>query len=273
VPVGAAAPPAHILTDHVQPQDVIPGGSMTDSAPVWSEQDSDIYRSLARYAVPERERQVGIITELVTESSAPGAVLDLCCGEGLLTAALLKALPDTAVLAYDGSPSMLEETRARAAGLPGAADRLTTRQIDLEARDWRRFATPLRAVVSSLAVHHLDGPGKRGLFADLHGALAPGGVFVLADLVLAATPTGREISARLWDEEAQRLSLALDGDLRGYEAFRRADWNCFRGPEDDPVDRPSTLVDHLDWLREAGFVGVDLHWMTAGQMILSGWRR
>lgn len=232
---------------------------MAEREPVWNEGDSEIYRSLSRYAVPERERQLSIIAELVSGSTASGAVLDLCCGEGLLTEALHLALPAVEQLAYDGSPSMLAQVRARLGAHAGAGGRLFTREIDLEARDWRRFERPLRAVVSSLAVHHLDGPGKRALFADLHAALAPGGVFVLADLMLAATPQGREISARLWDEETRRRAMDLDGNLAGYDAYRRAEWNCFRGPEDDPVDRPSTLVEHLDWLREAGFVGVDLH--------------
>lgn len=246
---------------------------MAERDPVWNEGDSEIYRSLSRYAVPERERQLSIIAELVAGSTASGAVLDLCCGEGLLTEALHLALPEVELLAYDGSPSMLAQVTARLDAHSGAGGRLTTREIDLEARDWRRFQRPLRAVVSSLAVHHLDGPGKRALFADLHTALAPGGVFVLADLMLAATPQGREISARLWDEETRRRALELDGNLAGYAAYLRAEWNCYRGPEDDPVDRPSTLVEHLDWLREAGFLAVDLHWMTAGQVILSGWRR
>ena len=78
--------------------------------------------------------------------------------------------------------------------------------------------------------------------------------------------------AGLWDEETRERSLELDGDLGGFEAFRRADWNHFRHAELDPMDRPSTVAEHLDWLRAAGFVEVDLHWMTAGQMILSAVR-
>ena len=54
--------------------------------------------------------------------------------------------------------------------------------------------------------------------------------------------------------------------------FQRADWNHFRHSEPDPIDKPSTLVEQIDWLREAGFGGIDMHWMTAGQMLLSAWR-
>ena len=241
---------------------------MSDTDRRWSETESATYRDLSRYAVPQRERQVALIVDRVGATAATGDVLEICCGEGLLTSALLAHLPDGRVLAYDGSDSMLAATRERA----GDTDRLVTRKIDIAERDWRRFEAPLRAAVSSLAVHHLDGPGKQGLFADLHVALAPGGVFVLADVIQPATAAGSAIAADLWDQEVKDRALSLDGDLKGFEAFKRADWNHFRHEVLDPIDKPSTVVEHLDWLRDAGFVDVDLHWMTAGQMILSAVR-
>lgn len=242
---------------------------MTDDARVWTEDESATYRGLSRYAVPQREQQIAVIVDRVARASATGDVLEICCGEGLLTEALLAALPAVRVLAYDGSESMLAATAARAGG-----DRVTTRLIDLADTGWRRFEAPLRAAVSSLAVHHLGGPRKRTLFADLHAALAPGGVFVLADMIRPVNAAGHGIAADLWDAEVKRRSMELDGDLRGFRLFQDADWNNFhhgeQGPDD--IDKPSTLVEHLDWLRAAGFQEVDVHWMTAGQMILSAVR-
>lgn len=241
---------------------------MSDPDRTWSEAESATYRDLARYAVPQRETQIALIVDRVARSVAAGDVLEICCGEGLLTAALLERLPHTRVHAYDGSDSMLAATRERA----GGTDRLTTRRIDLAATDWRRFDPPLRAAVSSLAVHHLDGPGKRALFADLFAALAPGGVFVLADVIRPATDAGAAIAGDLWDDAVEQRALELDGNRMGFDLFLHADWNHFRHTVLDPIDQPSTLVEHLDWLRETGFTGVDLHWMTAGQMILSAVR-
>ncbi|EDP66444.1 Methyltransferase type 12 [alpha proteobacterium BAL199] len=241
---------------------------MSDPDHAWTEAESTVYRDLSRYAVPQRETQIALIVDRVARSAAIGDVLEICCGEGLLTAALLDRLPDTRVHAYDGSDSMLAATRQRV----GDTDRLVTRQIDLAATDWRRFDTPLRAAVSSLAVHHLDGCGKRALFADLFCALAHGGVFVLADVIRPATDAGAAIAGDLWDDAVEQRSLELDGNRTGFDLFRRADWNHFRHAALDPMDQPSTVVEHLDWLREAGFTGVDLHWMTAGQIILSAVR-
>ncbi len=242
--------------------------TMSEPTREWGEDESETYRSLSAFVVPERERQTEIIVALV-EAAADGDMLDICCGEGLLARALLDAVPEGRVLAYDGSPSMLAETRRRC----GEDPRLRTLVIDIAETGWRKFQRPLRAAVSSLAVHHLDAAGKRRLFADLHAALAPGGVFVLADVIRPATKAGDAVAARMWDEEVERRSLSLAGDRSGLEAFREADWNNFRHEKLDPIDKPSTIAEHLDWLREAGFADVDLHWMLAGQAIFSAWRR
>lgn len=241
---------------------------MTESDAVWSEAESQVYRELSDFAVPERERQIDIFVSLVRASSASGPVLDLCCGEGLISAALHAAFPALSIHAYDGSQSMLDETFRRI----GASDRLHGRLIDLEARDWRRFDRGLRAVTSSLAVHHLDGPGKRRLFEDIHAALSPGGVFVLSDIILPTRPAGEAIAGQMWDEEVKRRSRDHDGTERAFKTFRETRWNHFHHGELDPIDKPSTLADHVDWLRDAGFVDVDIHWMLAGNAIFSAWK-
>ncbi len=241
---------------------------MTDE-PSWSEDDSGVYRNIARYAVPERERQIEIVTGLVRAADTEGDVLDLCCGEGLLSEAIMVAFPDVRILAYDGSDTMLAEARRR---VPDP-DRLTTKCIELAAADWRSFETPLRAVVSSLAIHHLNGDQKQELFADLYAALSPGGVVVLADIVKPATQAGCDLAAKHWDEEVKRRALALDGTLAGAEAFDAAEWNSFRHGFEEAVDKPSLICTKIDWFSAAGFADVDLHWMIAGHAIISGWRR
>ena len=142
--------------------------------------------------------------------------------------------------------------------------------FDLADRDWRTFAEPPHAIVSSLAIHHLDGGGKRALFRDLAAALAPGGVLVIADIVRPPDARGLAVAAQQWDEDVRARAQALDGDLRAFAEFQRLGWNYFRDPDGDPIDKPSSLAEQLAWLAEAGFVGVDCHWLLAGHAIFSG---
>ena len=94
----------------------------------------------------------------------------------------------------------------------------------------------------------------------------------MADLVEPVTVAGRKVAGDAWDVETRRRAFDTDGTLEGYERFVAEDWNYYRLPGPDPLDKPSSVVELLDWLRAAGFDGVDLHWMKAGHVIMSGVR-
>ncbi len=75
---------------------------------------------------------------------------------------------------------------------------------------------PFDLVVSALAVHHLEGTGKAGLFQRIASTLDPAGRFVLADVVEPVDPS-------------------------------------YVVTEIDPeVDHPSKLDEQLAWLEAAG---------------------
>jgi cyclopropane fatty-acyl-phospholipid synthase-like methyltransferase len=48
----------------------------------------------------------------------------------------------------------------------------------------RRLVPDFDAIVSALAIHHLEDAEKRSLFARIHERLRPGGVFVNAEQVV-----------------------------------------------------------------------------------------
>jgi tRNA (cmo5U34)-methyltransferase len=242
---------------------------MTDEktqASHWGEADSRLFIDEGRYYVPERELQIDSICALIPPLDG-GLVVELCCGEGLLTQAILERFPDGRMLAFDGSPTMLESTAALAGEHGG---RLETRRFDLAATAWREFSEAPRAVISSLAIHHLDDGEKRRLYQDVAAALAPGGVFVVADIIAPADARGLALAARSWDDEVKCRALELDGDLAAFERFAADDWNLFADPEPDPVDKPSRLFDQLVWLRDAGLMAVDVYWMKADHAIFGG---
>jgi tRNA (cmo5U34)-methyltransferase len=236
----------------------------------WNEADSATFLDRGEYYVPERELQTRIIVSLLAGQADDMRVVELCPGAGHLTAALLGRFAKARVLALDGSEAMRESTR-HAAG--AAVDRLEVRAFDLMDNEWRDFSGErVNAVVTSLTVHHLEGERKLHLFQDLYAALAPGGIFVLADLTEPPTAIARQIAAECWDEEVRRRAMEIDGTLDAFTAFQVDEWNYYAhfAPGADPVDKPSSLMHQLAWLQEAGFVDVDVHWMKAGHAIMSG---
>jgi len=150
--------------------------------------------------------------------------LDLGTGDGRMLALVRGRFPDAEAVGLDSSEPMLARAAERFGG-----DSL----VELRLHDLVHPLTesgPFDAVVSGLAIHHLEDPRKQQLFAEIRSLLARGGVFANLDLVTAAS---------------QGL----------HERFRHEIGRA----EDDPSDRLADLSDQLGWLRDAGFTEVDCH--------------
>jgi tRNA (cmo5U34)-methyltransferase len=229
----------------------------------WSEDNTRSFLDRGKYFVFEREFQIETLIRLVPDPGRPFKIIELCCGEGLLAEQALERWPTASVLGLDGSPGMLEAAASRLARF---GTRFNGQQFDLGAQNWRRQHDPAWAVLSSLAIHHLDHAGKTRLFHDVYDLLEPGGVFLIADLVRQESLLGMSYAGWAYDDAVRLRALALDGDERAFEEFKRLEWNYFFYP-DDSMDHPSTLPEQLRMLENAGFAAVDIFWMRAGHAI------
>ncbi|HYF63170.1 MAG TPA: class I SAM-dependent methyltransferase [Herpetosiphonaceae bacterium] len=234
---------------------------------MWSNGDSRVFIDYGRYFVPERETQIALIAQLIPPRERRFTVLDLGCGEGLLARAILARWPNASVLGYDLSPAMLEQARRTLAPFSGRFEAL---QFDLADDSWRDPGMALHAVVSSLAVHHLDDAGKARLFRDVYAMLAPEGVLVIADVVRPATPAAWSAAADAWDAAVRQRAQLLDGNADAFSYFERERWNMYRYFNSEDIDQPARLYDQLRWLEQAGFSDVDVFWMQAGHAVFGG---
>ena len=232
---------------------------------MWAEEDSQHFIEYGKYFVPEREAQLETICRLIPASPEPFHVLELCCGEGLLAEAILERFQNCTVHGLDGSSEMLRHAASRLARF---GRRFDPQRFDLADVGWRRPPWPVRAVVSALCLHHLDGQQKATLFRDIAGMLCPSGALLIADLIEPASSAGRALAAGTWDAAVRQRSLHLAGDESAFDHFRRSEWNIYRHP--DPFDKPSPLLDQLKWMETAGFEAVDVYWMAAGHAIYGG---
>lgn len=241
---------------------------MTDQEERWGESASRAFIDYGRYFVPNRETQIQIITDLIPASETPFNVLELCCGEGLLAGAILEKYPNCTVYGFDGSAEMLQQAQKN---LTKFGERFVTRHFDLFDEEWRRLDWQPRAVVSSLAIHHLDGRQKAALYRDIYGLLEPGGALLIADVIEPVNEVANAVAAEGWDSAVRERALAIDGHEEAYKYFVENGWNLYRHP--DPIDKPSALFDQLKWLEKAGFEEVDVFWLQAGHAIFGGWKQ
>ena len=244
----------------------------TDSETInnaWNEQLSREFIDYGRFFVPYREEQIEVIINLLPQSDEPIHVVELCCGEGLLAEAILDAYTSIRVIGFDGSKEMLAKAKKR---LKRFGRRFKPIKFDLADSTWRGLKQPADMVVSSLAIHHLDGKGKTALFKDVYKMLNPGGCFIVADIIDPAHPRSKALAAKAYDQFVKEKSIALEGDMRAFDFFQNEGWNIFHYLDPDDIDKPSPIIDQLNWLVKAGFEMVDVFWFFAGHAIFGGWK-
>jgi tRNA (cmo5U34)-methyltransferase len=223
---------------------------VTDSIAVFAAHADD-YEVQRRRLVPCFDELYGTAVSVIGLREGPvRRVLDLGAGTGLLSAAVLARYPDVELVLVDGAAEMLDQARAR---LPVRST--TTVVADL--RDTLPDG-PFDAIVSALAIHHLEDPDKRYLFARVHDALRAGGVFVNAEHVAGRSPWLAGTYRSIW-REACRAAGASEGEIAGAEARMR-------------TDRCAEVATQLDWMRAAGLQDCDCFFKQLHFAVLAGWQ-
>jgi len=180
--------------------------SEPDTDAMW---DPHVYRTIIRTEIPAYDELQQQVVE-ATVGMSPRLILDLGVGAGETAGRILRMHSQARLVGIDSSAEMLV---GAAEVLP--PDRVTLIQEDLKA------PLPEQSfdlVISALAIHHLQGEGKARLFRKIRERLAPGGTFVLGDVVIPDDPAD-----------------AVINNEPGY-------------------DFPSTIEDQLRWMKDAGFL-------------------
>jgi ubiquinone/menaquinone biosynthesis C-methylase UbiE len=192
---------------------------------------------------------VGARFEAALKEAGHGALLDVACGPGVVTAAL--APRAASIMAFDATEQMLEKARARCAraGLRNVA----FRQGDAENLPFG--AGQFDGVVTRLAIHHFANP--RRALDEMFRVLRPGGTAVIVDVVSSEDPAESNLHnaiERLRDPSHVRMLPAseLEGCMSraGFCDLEHATWDMSRELEewfaivDDParVDPIRTVV-------------------------------
>ena len=92
----------------------------------------------------------------------------------------------------------------------------------------------------------------------------------MADLVQHSRKVGEQVASAAWDHWVQSQTTQQP---EVFARFKNDGWNYYDDPNADPVDKPDRLIDMMNWLREAGFIDVDLVWLRAGHFIVAAWKQ
>jgi tRNA (cmo5U34)-methyltransferase len=180
------------------------------------------YDELVRAEVPRYDELQATVAGAAGEVAA-ARILDLGTGTGETLVRVAARHPGAELIGIDESDGMLAVARER---MPDADLRVARLQDPLP-------EGPFDLVVSALAVHHLDATEKADLFRRIAARLAPGGRFVLGDVVVP-------------DDPADAVA-----------------------PLDPGYDRPSRADEQLRWLADAGLRPA-LRWSRQDLAVLVG---
>jgi tRNA (cmo5U34)-methyltransferase len=212
-----------------------------------------VYDAFRSRLIPCYQQFYGSAVELLPfPASAEPRILDLGAGTGLMSAWVLERYPNARLTLLDLSPEMLEQARQRLAGARHAPE---FRKGDYSEAS---LGGPFEAVVSALSIHHLDDARKQRLFAAIHRALLPGGVFVNAEQVAGPTESMERFYVERWLSAARAAGL----EEKEVDAAKQR----------MALDKHVTAELQMGWLKDAGFEEVDL-WFKYGRMAVYSGRK
>ena len=152
-----------------------------DDCNLWSSTEHALEYLRRADSIPHRTEGEATLLEFVPLDAA--RILDVGSGGGRLLSLVKADRPQTAFVALDFSPAMLEELHGRFDG---------DGKVTIVAHDFSNPLPPLGefdSVISSFAIHHVLHERKRSLYREVFDLLRPGGAF--CNLEHVGSPTDR----------------------------------------------------------------------------------
>lgn len=212
-------------------------------------QIADRYDDGRKALIPCFDDFYGTIVDIAEINNNKPAIADLGAGTGLLTSMLFDKFPKAEFTLIDLSVNMLNIAKQRFAGLP---------QFKFIEADYATFSFREKydMVVSSLSIHHLDDIDKWQLFQKVYNSLKPGGMFINGDLLKSESAETELFYMQKW-------LAKIDSSGLNDEEIQAARYRM-------TFDKPATVSDNLQNMRNAGFVNVDLVYKYYNFGVISG---
>ncbi len=210
-----------------------------------------MYDAYQRSCIPKYEEMLAVaadcLQDCLADADAP-VILDLGCGTGAMTLALMDALPSARFVCLDGSHEMLSAARRK---LP--EDRCAFYHADLALSDCFSGLAPASfdAVVSIVVLEHLPFDAYKRVLASALSLLKPGGTLTTVEGYAGAVNQRlyfREMAR--WEANAVNAGSVTEEQLRDNAALSKEKENHYFAEMDEKKA----------WWREAGFVDVFFLW-------------
>jgi ubiquinone/menaquinone biosynthesis C-methylase UbiE len=243
---------------------------MPDSSVPWPSPDlAAKFLQNVRDAIPLSIEQIDTMLQLLAAGREEPleTFLDLGCGDGMLSAAILDENRSARACLVDYSEAALSGAREQ---LEPFKERVEFIVADYAEPAWVRSLARGRtfdAVVSGFAAQHVRVERKRALFAEIFQLLKPEGIFIDIEHVASATRWTESV----WDDctidAIFGQELRADADRSRAEVAREYFARAIQ-----QAGALAPLEVQCDWLRELGFENVDCYHKVLELAVFGGQR-
>ncbi|MFF4840795.1 class I SAM-dependent methyltransferase [Streptomyces collinus] len=187
---------------------------------------------------------IASLTAWLPLETAPRRIVDLGCGTGTGTFALLDRFPDAHVIAVDSSAVHLQHLRKKACAR-GLERRVRTVQADLDDPAWPVLGSP-DLVWASASMHHMAHAEQA--LRSVHEALTPGGLFAVVELAgfPRFLPADAPEDRPGLEERCHAVTDRLDAERMPH---RGADWGPMLTAAGFAVESERTLAVNIEGSR------------------------
>lgn len=210
------------------------------------------YLDEADMYIPERDLLLRILASFYRKfiiSDEKKRILDLGCGNGILSKTLFNQNDNLEIVVTDGSKEMLIEAKKELEGMPV----LEFCQISFEEIIQGKFKGGLfDFIMSSFAIHHLNMTQKKKLFKKIFELMNLDAYFINTDVVVSNYEKYNDWYYDLWKEGI----IIKQTSSNSNKTFEQVPEVARKKPENhfDP------LGEQLDALKLIGFSGVECHY-------------
>lgn len=206
----------------------------------------------------ERQEQFRIVARVLPFTPDDAfTFVDLGAGTGAASRAILNEYPRATAILGEFSPSMMAEGEKLFADYAG---RYRYVEFDMMQPEWPvEIPDQVDAVISTLSIHHLPDDRKKSIFREIREHLRPSGWYVNYDPVRGPDPA---IDA-IWE----RINDRYDPDAP-YKRTHRTPLEQARW--ENHIRYIIPLEPQLQWLKDAGFVDIDVYWKRFDWVIYGG---
>ena len=245
---------------------------MSNPAPVTAEvwkQAAIVERFLSFHAaIPLAREQISVMfTLLATRSEPVRSFIDLGCGNGILSAALLDQYPESRGVLVDFSELMLEQAQVQ---LKDFAHQLRFVNLDYADPTWMstmQEMAPFDAILSRYSIHHQIDERKRAIYADIFGLLAPGGWFINIEHILPSASLATDLLNDHIIDGRYAIEVGNGGSKTRQEIA-----DIFLNRPDREANLLAPVESQCAWLREIGYEQVDCYFRIYELAVFAGRR-